>query len=54
LSAAKTATKKTTWPTHGRGRTSAAYHGSKVVRSARSARKARKGAFTEVRVVAAQ
>src|SRR5436309_15562929 len=54
LSAAKIDTTKKTYPSHGRGWTTARYHGSKVARSARVTSNARNAAFREVSVVAAQ
>src|SRR5712692_177153 len=54
FSAAKTETTKNAWPSHGRGWTSARYHGSKVARSASATRSAKNGALSERSVVAAQ
>src|SRR5881409_1908762 len=54
LSDAKIDTTKKTYPSHGRGWTTARYHGSKVARSARVTSNARNAAFREVSVVAAQ
>jgi len=53
LSAAKIDTTKKTYPSHGRGCTTARYHGSKVARIASATSSPKKTAFSEVKVTLA-